>query len=74
MPATNQATRLIDVSALAAWLGVTEKWVYRQTARGATHPLPAVKVGGFLRFDPAEIEEWIKAHRIDHSDEWTPAF
>lgn len=31
----------------------------------ATRRIPFVKVGGLIRFDPADIEAWIEANRVE---------
>lgn len=57
-----QAT-LIDIGELCRLLGVRESWVYRRTAKGHPDPLPFVKIGGLLRFDPVDIEAWLSRQR-----------
>jgi excisionase family DNA binding protein len=52
--------RLLTVTEVADWLGVSTKTVVRWTRNGK---LPFVKLpGGRLRYDPAEIQMWIEAH------------
>ncbi len=31
----------------------------------ATRRIPFIKVGGLIRFDPADIEAWIEANRVE---------
>jgi len=55
------ARYLLDVAALAAQLGVRERFVRRLIAE---RRVPFCKIGKFIRFDPHEIEEWIDAQRV----------
>jgi excisionase family DNA binding protein len=57
---TQTAPALMDIGELCRTLGVRESWVYRRTSKGHPDPLPFVKIGGLLRFDPAEIREWVE--------------
>lgn len=49
-----------DVHAAAAYLNVSESWVYQQCARGH---LPHRKFGGLLRFQPSELRAWAEDAR-----------
>jgi len=49
--------KLVDVKTVAEMLGVKEKTVYDWTHRRL---MPYHKVGRLLRFDPDEIERWVK--------------
>lgn len=40
---------------LAGFLGCSERHVYTLRKRG----LPAVRVGGLVRFDPATVRQWL---------------
>lgn len=47
---------------LAARLKVTKWWVYHQmrpTVRAHGTPLPAVKIGGYLRFHWPDVAAWL---------------
>ena len=51
---------MLTVKEVAALLLVTPEWV-RAHAAGRRRPtLPRLKIGGKLRFDPADIELWRK--------------
>jgi excisionase family DNA binding protein len=54
-------TELIDVEALAAWLGVEVIFVRRLVAE---RRIPFLKIGKFVRFDPAEVARWINDQRV----------
>jgi excisionase family DNA binding protein len=51
---------LIDLPAVADRLGVNERHVRRRVAE---RRIPFVKWGHLLRFDPAEIDQWIDRAR-----------
>jgi excisionase family DNA binding protein len=57
---TDDRTSLIDLQAVAARLGVTARHVRRLVAE---RRIPFIKWGHLLRFDPAEIDAWLDAHR-----------
>lgn len=52
---------LLDVDGVAERLGVTVRWVRRQVARRA---IPFYKLGGVLRFDLHEINDWLEEARV----------
>ena len=52
---------LIDVATLAEHLGLTERTIRRKVAQGE---IPHYKIGNSIRFDPDEIEAWLKACRV----------
>ena len=54
-------TPLVDISGTADRLGVSVRYVRRLVAE---RRIPYVKLGHYLRFDPAEIDEWIDRSRI----------
>ncbi len=56
-----QVLALFDVAGTAARLGVTVRFVRRLVAE---ERIPYIKVGKFIRFDPAEIERWIDERRV----------
>jgi excisionase family DNA binding protein len=52
---------LIDIATAAEHLGVTVRHVRRLVAEKR---IPYVKVGHFVRFDPAEVAGWIDRQRV----------
>jgi excisionase family DNA binding protein len=52
--------RLLDITALAAYLGVTPRHVRRLVAE---RRVPFSKWGHLIRFDPVEIGEWVDSYR-----------
>jgi excisionase family DNA binding protein len=55
---------MIGIPALSKWLGVTERHIRRLVPERRT---PFYKVGGRIRFDPAEIVSWLE-NGCHHSD------
>lgn len=58
---------LMTVEEAAARLGVSVRFVRRLVAE---RRIPFVKVGKFVRFDPADLEEWIDDHRVGQLSLW----
>jgi excisionase family DNA binding protein len=52
--------RLLDITTLAEYLGVNARHVRRLVAE---RRIPYIKWGHLIRFDPAEIEQWVDAYR-----------
>ena len=59
---TSNAKRLVDISAVAAELGVTVRYVRRLVAE---RRIPYIKLGRLLRFDPGEVERWLERSRVE---------
>ena len=51
---------LIDIATLAGLLGVNQRYVRRMVAE---RRVPMIKVGHLVRFDLADIREWVEAQR-----------
>lgn len=54
-------SRLVDIGAAAERLGVNVRYVRRLVAE---RRVPYVKLGHLLRFDPAELDDWIDRSRV----------
>lgn len=63
MTATNPTDRrqLVDLPAVAEFLGVTERHIRRLVAE---RRIPFYKWGHLLRFDLVEVEAWLTSHRV----------
>lgn len=48
--------RLVGRSEVAAYCGMTERWILRAVAEGR---IPNVKIGRLVRFDLDAIDAWI---------------
>lgn len=57
--------RLLTKSEVAYKLGVSEKTIDRLVA---SNKLAARKIGGRLRFEPAEIDRYIEASRLEQPE------
>ena len=59
----------LDITSLAERLGIKRSTLYAWAEEGS---IPHLKLGRLLRFDPDEIEGWLRAHRRDPTPEPTP--
>lgn len=57
----SQSPTLLDITAVARRLGVTERHIRRLVFE---RRIPFVKWGHLLRFDPDDLERWIDAARV----------
>jgi len=53
---------LFDVEGLAIRLGISERFVRRLVDE---RRVPFVKIGKLVRFDPADIDRWVDAQRVE---------
>lgn len=60
VPPPRPFQRLLTRAECAAYLHVSEEWVKRSTLR---RTLPSVKVGGSIRYDLKDLDEYIAAGR-----------
>lgn len=56
---TRPKSSLWTTSELAGFLGCSERQVYNLRKRG----LPALHVGGMIRFDPQAVHQWLASDR-----------
>jgi len=52
--------RLLDITAVADRLGTSVRHVRRLVFE---RRIPHTKVGGFVRFDPTEVDDWLEQMR-----------
>lgn len=50
----------MSVAEVAAYLGVSQDWVYEKAAAGE---LPSYKFGGHRRFKREELDAYVESHR-----------
>ena len=62
----NRPSNLIDINAVAEWLGVQVRHVRRLVTE---RRIPFLKWGGLLRFDPDEIAQWLESVRVPVDDD-----
>jgi excisionase family DNA binding protein len=53
---------LLDRDEVAARLGVSERMVGRLVEE---RRIPYVKIGRFVRFEPGEIDRWLRVQRVE---------
>ena len=61
MPEPVALPQLLTMEQLAERLGVTHRHVRRLVAE---RRVPFLRVGRFIRFDPAEVGAWLDSHRV----------
>ena len=54
---------LITEKEVGTWLGVSVKWVQKNRYGPAPGRIPFVKYGHGVRYDPVDVEEWLKGRR-----------
>ncbi len=50
---------LWDVKQTASFFRASKSWVYKQHEKGS---LPAIRLGGLLRFRPEDVRSYLVAH------------
>ena len=55
---------LLDITGVAERLGVRARYVRRLVAE---RRIPYIQLGHLLRFDPAQIDEWLDRARVDET-------
>lgn len=53
-------TPLLDAPGLAELLRLPESWI---RAEARAERIPHVRLGRYVRFDPAEVERWLEGRR-----------
>lgn len=53
---------LLDIQGVAVRLGTSERFVRRLVSE---RRVPFHKVGRYVRFDPADIDEWLGENRVE---------
>jgi excisionase family DNA binding protein len=59
--------RLLNIDDVAEYLGVTPRHIRRLVAE---RRIPYLKVGRFVRFDPAAVAAWLDKSRREPGDHW----
>ena len=60
-PKSSPANRLLDIEAVASWLGISPHTLYKMVSQ---RRIPYVKVGSRVKFDPFKLEDWIKQQTV----------
>ena len=53
---------ILTLEELAARLKVSERWCYEKTRSRCQNPLPAIRIGRYLRFNWLAVSAWLAAH------------
>jgi excisionase family DNA binding protein len=53
-------SQILTLAELAQRLKVSERWVYEKSRRRCQNPLPAVRIGRYLRFDWTSVSAWLR--------------
>ena len=56
--------RLLNVTEAAARLGVRKSWIYEQTRRLTAAAIPHVRIGRYVKFVPAALDQWVAQQTI----------
>src|SRR3954447_23622798 len=56
-------TQILSLKQLCDQLSVSPSWVYSRTKKGALDPLPVVRGIGRLKFDAAQVQQYVAARR-----------
>lgn len=59
----NDVDRLLTVEDVAALLQVPRSWVYARTRQRGLEKLPFVRIGKYVRFEPAAIRAFVARQR-----------
>ncbi len=51
---------ILTLAEVAERLKVSERWVYEKSRRRCSNPLPAIRIGRYLRFDWVEVSAWLR--------------
>ncbi len=55
---------LMDIPTVAEHLGVTDRFVRRLVEE---RRIPFLKIGKYVRFDPREVERWMKRQTVNEA-------
>jgi excisionase family DNA binding protein len=54
---------LIEIKELARRLSVPVTFIYDRTRKNSPDPIPHLKIGKYVRFDPEAVVQWLELHR-----------
>ena len=53
-------SQILTLEEVAARLKVTPRWVYEKSRRRCQNPMPAMRIGRYLRFDWVVVSTWLR--------------
>lgn len=51
--------QILTLPEVAERLKVSQRWVYEKSRKRCQNPLPAIRIGRYLRFDWTDISAWL---------------
>ena len=51
--------QILTMAEVAIRLKVSKRWVYEKTRDRCRNPLPAIRIGRYLRFDWGDVSAWL---------------
>lgn len=60
IPTPIDPSQILTLAELAERLKVSERWVYEKSRRRCQNPLPAIRIGRYLRFYWADVSAWLR--------------
>jgi excisionase family DNA binding protein len=61
MKTENTNGKLLTMGQVAERLNVSRGWLYKKIQAGI---IPHFKIGGMVRFDPKDLDEWLSGHKV----------
>lgn len=60
----------MDKKALAEFLDVSVFWIDKRLKKGSSNPIPHMKFGRLVRFDPQDsrFKKWLEDHRVSNGN------
>lgn len=56
-----QHSDVLTLEDVAAFLRVSNRWVYEKTRRRCPNPLPTIRIGRYVRFLKPQIDAWLRS-------------
>jgi excisionase family DNA binding protein len=58
-PCLVDPTQILTMAEVAGRLKVSKRWVYEKCRHRCQNPLPAIRIGRYLRFDWGDVSAWL---------------
>ena len=59
-----RSERLLSVAEVSQWLGVSQSWVRAHGSHTKRPHMPAIRMGGLLKFREEEVELWLQELKV----------
>lgn len=62
--------KLWDKKTLADFLDVSVFWIDKQLRKGSSDPIPHLRLGRLVRFDPQDFQfkKWLEDHKVSNGN------